>query len=622
MNNNPEIKPKGIEPLKHICMTIGELPSSYLETMTYYEMLLWFTKFLQEKMIPTLDNNALAIEELQNLYIELQSYVNNYFDNLDVQEEINNKLDSMAEAGTLQEIIDEYLKIKALIVFDTFSDMSESTNIVDGSYAKTLGFNTINDGGGALYKISDTGSPKGKIVILLENGLYANLQADYYITPETFGAVGDGTTDDTQPLQDALIYANQNNIPLELKKNTTYRVNPKGQAVMSSYGGQPDLQYTALIIYGDVIINGNNATIKDIVTQVQFNDGDTDIGATFTPSGCICGYDSVITTDYPAFGGNKITINDLNIDGGLTSINVGSAVPGDRWQRHRGFNMIGDYGDVELTYNGGSIKNYYGEGMSGSSDKFIISVKGCTTDNCYPTPFNVQGKYSEYIGNTINCRTSQYASELNIHNGRTAIIKDNIIYMSNPKNNPVFYVWNADSSSSDNNKGLAIIENNTCYLNGHFWTCLIQAWTINCHINFNKFYITDYIRDSGQALFYFKDNANIIEMNGNLIKFISGDNYSASLINASDFTGTITKFISNVENILEINSTPQNFAIGHYTPIKFTILIKQTILIIMNVSLEKIVRFIKIHFSIDEIKLVMYNIYKQKKGAKNGRQGT
>lgn len=111
MNNKPEIKPKGIEPLKHICMTIGELPSSYLETMTYYEMLIWFTKFLKERMIPALDNNALAVEELQNLYIELRNYVNNYFDNLDVQEEINNKLDQMLEDGTLGDIITEYISV-------------------------------------------------------------------------------------------------------------------------------------------------------------------------------------------------------------------------------------------------------------------------------------------------------------------------------------------------------------------------------------------------------------------------------------------------------------------------------------------------------------------------------
>ena len=97
MNN--DLKPiQTITPFKRFCMTIGELPSSYLETMTYYEMLVWFTKFLQEKVIPTVNNNAEAVKELQD-------YVSHYFDNLDVQEEINNKLDEMVIDGSLQNLI-------------------------------------------------------------------------------------------------------------------------------------------------------------------------------------------------------------------------------------------------------------------------------------------------------------------------------------------------------------------------------------------------------------------------------------------------------------------------------------------------------------------------------------
>ena len=62
MNDKPEIKVGYVTPLKKICMTIGELPSSYLETMTYYEMLVWFTEFLRNKVIPTVDNNAEAVQ--------------------------------------------------------------------------------------------------------------------------------------------------------------------------------------------------------------------------------------------------------------------------------------------------------------------------------------------------------------------------------------------------------------------------------------------------------------------------------------------------------------------------------------------------------------------------------
>lgn len=98
-----------LPPFKRLCMTIGELPSSYLETMTYYESLVWLTKYLSETVIPTINNNAEAVKELQNLYKELQDYVNNYFENLDVQDEINNKLDEMVSDGTFDYIINNVL---------------------------------------------------------------------------------------------------------------------------------------------------------------------------------------------------------------------------------------------------------------------------------------------------------------------------------------------------------------------------------------------------------------------------------------------------------------------------------------------------------------------------------
>ena len=121
--NNPNVEPKYVKPLKKICMTIGQLPSSYLETMSYYEMLVWFVEFLRNQVIPALDNNAEAVRELQQLYIELKDYVDNYFDNLDVQEEINNKIDEMVESGEFEEIVSKYLdnKLNYYLVDNTFT---------------------------------------------------------------------------------------------------------------------------------------------------------------------------------------------------------------------------------------------------------------------------------------------------------------------------------------------------------------------------------------------------------------------------------------------------------------------------------------------------------------------
>ena len=99
-------------PFKHLVMTLGELPTSFVDSMTYYECLAWLVNFIQNTVIPTVNNNAEAVEELQNAFVTLKNYVDAYFDNLDLQEEVNNKLDQMAEDGTLQEMITEYIRFQ------------------------------------------------------------------------------------------------------------------------------------------------------------------------------------------------------------------------------------------------------------------------------------------------------------------------------------------------------------------------------------------------------------------------------------------------------------------------------------------------------------------------------
>lgn len=109
MSNLNELRP--IDKVQNIidkfCYTIGMIPTSYKLSLTYEEQILSIGKYLEETVIPALNNNAEAVLELQNLYIELKNYVDNYFKDLDVQDEIDKKLDEMVKNGTIQNIIDE-----------------------------------------------------------------------------------------------------------------------------------------------------------------------------------------------------------------------------------------------------------------------------------------------------------------------------------------------------------------------------------------------------------------------------------------------------------------------------------------------------------------------------------
>ena len=137
-----------------------------------------------------------VVDEYIAKFVELHDYVYDYFDNLDVQEEINNKLDAMVEAGTLQEIITTYIQSNVAWTFDTVADMKLADNLVAGSYARTLGFRSVNDGGGATYYITNTGTANEMDVIAIGN-LFANFVKPLVVAPEMFGAYGDGTHDDT-----------------------------------------------------------------------------------------------------------------------------------------------------------------------------------------------------------------------------------------------------------------------------------------------------------------------------------------------------------------------------------------------------------------------------------------
>ena len=91
------------------------LPIVYDDSLSYYELLNKVVLYLNntisdvataetniENINDTVEHNMDALLTAYNL---LQGYVNDYFENLDVQEEINNKLDEMASSGALTDLL-------------------------------------------------------------------------------------------------------------------------------------------------------------------------------------------------------------------------------------------------------------------------------------------------------------------------------------------------------------------------------------------------------------------------------------------------------------------------------------------------------------------------------------
>jgi hypothetical protein len=91
-----------LTPFRYWCQKV--MPLVYDDSLSYYELLCKVVDYLNKTMhdVDTLHTDVI---QLHTAYIQLQQYVNTYFENLDLQTEIDRKLDKMAESGALLNVI-------------------------------------------------------------------------------------------------------------------------------------------------------------------------------------------------------------------------------------------------------------------------------------------------------------------------------------------------------------------------------------------------------------------------------------------------------------------------------------------------------------------------------------
>lgn len=123
-----------------------------------------------------------AVNGMDKVIKEYVDYIDNYFKNLDVQEEINNKLDDMAEGGELAEYIAQYANLPCVHAYDTIADMASSSSLVDGSFARAMSKTVAGTGDGFYYYIrTKTGAdtPDGENLVAIGDDLVAVKIPDY-----------------------------------------------------------------------------------------------------------------------------------------------------------------------------------------------------------------------------------------------------------------------------------------------------------------------------------------------------------------------------------------------------------------------------------------------------------
>lgn len=174
-NFSPNIEiPRKVDSFRYWCQKV--LPLVYDDSLSYYELLCKVVDYLNNTIA---DVNTLGtdVDNLHKAFIQLQDYVNNYFSTLDVQEEINKKLDDMAKDGTLTSLL--WAKIGVIIPF-CFG--AKGDGVTDDTIALQKCFdycennpNHIIELGGLKYRITKTLNVGRIWNTTLQNG---NLLAD------------------------------------------------------------------------------------------------------------------------------------------------------------------------------------------------------------------------------------------------------------------------------------------------------------------------------------------------------------------------------------------------------------------------------------------------------------
>lgn len=129
MANLEKFNFNSLSPFKWFVLNNFPFIDADFDAMTEWQLFQKIGEWIN-KIIDSQNTVGTEMEKVVQAYIELYNYVDNYFKNLDVQDEINNKLNEMAESGELTELIKKY-------VDPIFNEFSENiNNEVNSIYTK------------------------------------------------------------------------------------------------------------------------------------------------------------------------------------------------------------------------------------------------------------------------------------------------------------------------------------------------------------------------------------------------------------------------------------------------------------------------------------------------------
>lgn len=340
-----------IQPFRFWCQKV--LPLVYDDSLSYYELLCKVTDKLNE----VINNQNILTDtviDLTSKFNQLKDYVNNYFMNLDVQEEINNKLDEMVKDGTLNELLQSKIAKETVTTHRIGSIWGEGGGtsqgfcvyngiaylVSQGATASTTVLMKFNARSG--NKINNATLPIGHCNSLTfdstNNYILANDSLNYYtIDPDNLTITGSYETTGIdlagsfydKDLNQTFGYAvrnNQNFVRVTLESDMVYGQEVQGPSIGYNIAIQNGIKIGNLWYFyvDDTVFVVDHSSMKCIRTLKidRFMDGIFNLGEVeqwSIDSGIIYGSGALYMGSYQSqqYGGWLTTIYEVGLFGGI-----------------------------------------------------------------------------------------------------------------------------------------------------------------------------------------------------------------------------------------------------------------------------------------------------------------
>lgn len=196
-----------IEPFKFWCQKV--LPNVYDDSLSYYEYLCKLNEYLNQ-VIEQMNTLTEAEEQFQehltgewedyangltNAWNETKNYIDNYFTNLNVQTEINNKLDAMALDGTLSTLLSPFVsqEIGGVVAEQIGGTVANQIDDVVASQIDAVVAEQIGDSVASTTTawLTEHVDPVGSAVIVDNTLTISGAAADAKVTGDKIGALTD-----------------------------------------------------------------------------------------------------------------------------------------------------------------------------------------------------------------------------------------------------------------------------------------------------------------------------------------------------------------------------------------------------------------------------------------------